>query len=127
MDEHRHQGGFRPDPLFLAIITGLVAFGIYFVVIEPMSHRHARVTTPANACINNLRQIDAAANQFALEHNKTNGDAINFPADLTPYIKLTRDYKVPSCPSGGTYHISTVGEVPACSLSNTVNPPHVLP
>ena len=48
----------------------------------------ARSTSAANACINNLRQIDAAANQFALEKNLKTGDKINFPDDLTPYIKL---------------------------------------
>ncbi|HSY19082.1 MAG TPA: hypothetical protein VK815_12135 [Candidatus Acidoferrales bacterium] len=84
-------------------------------------------TSPANNCINNLRQIDAAANQFALEHNKTNGEAIKFPDDLTPYIKLTSEDKIPPCPSGGIYHISKFGEAPTCSLSNTVSPPHVLP
>jgi type II secretory pathway pseudopilin PulG len=78
-----------------------------------------------NACINNLRQIDAAENQFAFEHHLTNGDAINFPNDLTPYIKLNRAGKIPGCPQGGIYHIGKVGETPTCSLSNAV-PPHVL-
>ena len=43
----------------------------------------ARTTSQQNACINNLRQIDAAANQFALEHKRRTGDPINFPDDLT--------------------------------------------
>ena len=84
-------------------------------------------TSPANACINNLRQIDAAAYEFALEHHLTNGDRINFPSDLTPYIKLDRKGNIPSCPHGGVYHISKVGETPTCSLSTTVVPAHVLP
>ena len=33
----------------------------------------ARATSQANACINNMRQIDAAANQFALEKGLTTG------------------------------------------------------
>ena len=57
--------------------------------------------SPALTCINNLRQIDAAANQFALENRKTNGEAINFPDDLTPYIKLNNQGKIPGCPGGG--------------------------
>src|ERR1700687_2169960 len=48
----------------------------------------ARATSQANACINNLRQIDAAASQFAIEKNKTTGSPITFPDDLTPYIKM---------------------------------------
>jgi hypothetical protein len=83
--------------------------------------------SPASACINNLRQIDAAANEFALEHHLTNGDHINFPNDLTPYIKLNKDGKIPSCPSGGIYQSSIVGVAPTCSLGTTVTPAHVLP
>ena len=43
-----------------------------------------------NACINNMRQLDAAANQLALEKALKTGDNINYPNDLTPYIKLNR-------------------------------------
>ena len=88
--------------------------------------RHSR-TSPTNACINNLRQIDAAANQFALENHLTNGSPINFPDDLTPYIKLNRAGKIPGCPQGGGYRISTVGDSPTCTLGTTVTPAHVLP
>ena len=86
-----------------------------------------RATSSGNACINNLRQIDAAANQFALEHSKTNGEAINFPNDLTPYIKLNSEGKIPGCPNGGIYHISKVGDTPTCSLGSTVTPAHIVP
>lgn len=84
-------------------------------------------TNPANTCINNLRQIDAAANQFALVNHLTNGDRINFPNDLTPYIKLNKEGKIPACPSGGIYHIGRVGKAPTCSLGTNVTPAHVLP
>jgi hypothetical protein len=88
--------------------------------------RQADAVSQANQCINNLCQIDAAANQFALEHAKRTGDYINFPSDLTPYIKLTADGKIPGCPAGGVYSISRVGDTPTCSLGNTVTPNHVL-
>jgi hypothetical protein len=84
-------------------------------------------TSAGNAYINNLRQIDGAAQQFALEKGKTNGEAINFPDDLTPYIKLNSNGKIPPCPNGGVYSIKKVGDIPTCSLSNTVTPAHVLP
>ena len=71
-----------------------------------------------NACINNLRQIDAAKQQWALEKNKT-VDAVPTEQDLLPYLK---DGVFPACPSGGTYAINAVGEVPTCSV-----PGHVLP
>jgi general secretion pathway protein G len=87
----------------------------------------ARATAQANACINNLRQIDAAAQEFALEQGKKTGDPINYPNDLTPYIKLNASSSIPPCPAGGTYSDATVGNSPTCSLSDTVTPAHVLP
>jgi prepilin-type N-terminal cleavage/methylation domain-containing protein len=87
----------------------------------------ARATSQANACINNLRQIDAAANQFALEQHKTTGGAISYPNDLTPYIKLNVVGSIPGCPAGGTYTEAVIGTSPTCSLANTVTPGHFLP
>ena len=74
----------------------------------------ARATSQANACINNLRQIDAAAQQFALENHKKTGDSINYPGDLTPYIKLNANQSIPPCPAGGNYACATVGNAPTC-------------
>jgi prepilin-type N-terminal cleavage/methylation domain-containing protein len=85
----------------------------------------ARATSQANACINNLRQIDAAANQFALEKGKTTGAAIVLTTDLTPYIKLNTNQSIPPCPAGGTYALTQVGTNPTCTLS-TLTPPHAL-
>ena len=87
----------------------------------------ARATSQANACINNLRQIDAAANQFALEQHKTTTDTINFPGDLTPYIKMNANGSIPACPANGTYSDGAVSATPTCSLGSTVTPYHQLP
>ena len=87
----------------------------------------ARATSQANACINNLRQIDSAANQWALELKATTGQAINFPNDLTPYLKMNANSSIPACPAGGTYADTAVGSQPTCSLGNTVTPGHVMP
>jgi len=87
----------------------------------------ARATSQANACINNLRQIDAAANQWALEKGQTTGTAIgsSLAADLSPYIKLNSNGSIPPCPAGGTYALAIVGTNPTCTLS-TLTPPHAL-
>jgi hypothetical protein len=69
-------------------------------------------------CINNLRQIYAAKQAWALENNKP-AEAIPTAQDLLPYFK---DGTFPVCPSGGTYTIGAVGELPTCSISG-----HVLP
>lgn len=69
-------------------------------------------------CINNLRQIDAAKQQWALENEKDT-DAVPAAEDLQPYLK---DGIFPVCPSGGTYTINAVGYDPGCSISG-----HTLP
>ncbi|MGA2279844.1 MAG: hypothetical protein ABSG80_06030 [Verrucomicrobiota bacterium] len=106
----------------------LFVIGLFVAIAIP--NRIGRRKGPgwySNVCINNLRQIDAAANEFVLEKGKTNGEPIKFPDDLTPYIKLNEYGKIPPCPSGGTYSIKKVGDKPICSLGTTVTPAHVLP
>jgi type II secretory pathway pseudopilin PulG len=78
----------------------------------------ARDTAQQNACINNLRQIDAAKKEWALENGKAGGDVPTM-ADLTPYFK---DGKFPVCPASGTYTIGAVTNPPTCSI-----PGHKLP
>ena len=87
----------------------------------------ARATSQANACINNLRQIDAAVNEFALETKLTTGATVNYPGDLTPYIKMNATSAMPPCPAGGTYSVTSVGATPTCTLANSVTPGHYLP
>jgi prepilin-type N-terminal cleavage/methylation domain-containing protein len=88
----------------------------------------ARATSQANACINNMRQLDAAVNQYALEAKKTTGYQ-PATADVTPYIKLNSGNSLPPCPAGGDYSFAPVGTTPSinCSLASTVTPPHVMP
>ena len=72
-----------------------------------------------NACINNLRQIDAAKQQWALEKNKDDA-GVPTARNLLPYLP---DGVFPACPAGGTYFINAVGELPACSIPSHVLPP----
>jgi type II secretory pathway pseudopilin PulG len=110
------------------IVAWLIALGLVGLILAVVfpNFIKARSTRASNSCINNLRQIDSAAIQFALENGKKTGDNIVFPDDLTPYVKLNTMGKIPSCPDGGIYHIAKVGDKPTCSLSSTM-PWHALP
>jgi DNA repair ATPase RecN len=85
-------------------------------VAQQLDAEAARTT-----CLNHLRQIDAAKNQWALENNKS-ATAVPTATDLAPYIKLDANGNIPGCPVGGTYTIGAVGVNPTCSI-----PGHVLP
>ncbi|HEY2328899.1 MAG TPA: hypothetical protein VGI63_03690 [Verrucomicrobiae bacterium] len=71
-----------------------------------------------NACINNLRLIDGAKQQWALEKNKAT-DAVPAEKDLLPYLK---DGIFPVCPDGGVYSINSVEAIPTCTVQG-----HILP
>jgi hypothetical protein len=69
-------------------------------------------------CINNLRHLDGAKQQWALE-NRQPAEAIPNPADIEPYLN---DGALWNCPAGGVYTLNAVGTPPTCSV-----PGHALP
>ena len=84
---------------------------------------NARKSSQAKGCINNLRQFDGAAAQWALENHKTDSDSATLANDLTPYIKLNSAGSIPPCPANGTYSTSWgVTNHPTCSLSSLPAP-----
>jgi chromosome segregation ATPase len=64
-------------------------------------------------CINNLRQIDAAKQQWAAEKSRAVGGLVNM-TDLTTYFA---NGAVPVCPAGGAYTISPIGTSPFCNIA----------
>jgi prepilin-type N-terminal cleavage/methylation domain-containing protein len=74
----------------------------------------ARGTAQKNACINNLRQVDGAKEQWALENKKSAGTAV-VDAEVNGYIKGG----APTCPGGGAYTYNAVDSNPTCSLSGS--------
>lgn len=115
-------GGFTLVEIMIvvAIIALLAA-----ILIPNLMRAGAR--SQATTCINNLRQLDTAVQQFSVEAGKHVGDVVTYPTDLTAYIRLNRTGQIPPCPGGGTYSLNTVGNQPSafCSLGSTVTPNHV--
>ena len=72
----------------------------------------ARSASQSSVCINNLRQIEAAKEQWALEKGKVNGDEV-YLLGILEYIKGGR---LPVCPQGGTYKLNRIGQPPECSI-----------
>ncbi len=89
----------------------------------------ARATSQANACINNLRQVDGAINEWALETGQTSGTAIGNISVISPYVKLNSTGGVPQCPLGNTYTLGNIGDPVqvSCPNSTLTQAPHKLP
>jgi hypothetical protein len=109
--------------IWLAIIA--VAGFIIFQILTP--NFVSSGSGPSSACINNLRQIDAAMQQWALENGITNGDTIVTEKDIQPFLGRELKGNIPRCPSGGKYTIGKLNQPPTCSIGTNANPPHVLP
>ena len=74
----------------------------------------ARGTAQKNACINNLRQIDGAKEQWALENKASAGtDTSSKTAEIETYIKGG----APKCPGGGSYTYGNVDSNPICNIA----------
>ena len=110
--------------IVVAIIELLAAIAIPNFV-------RARTTAQANACINNLRQIDSAKQQWALETRQAT-NATPVVSDIAPYLGWSGAVTVITttlvCPAGGTtanfgssYTINSVSEAPTCQILTTTH------
>ena len=84
----------------------------------------ARETARKSTCVNNLRLIDSAIQNWALENNK-NGTENVVVDSLTVYMNRGGTGQINGtgtgavkCPSGGTYVTTTVDAKPTCSKSD---------
>src|SRR5580693_8308763 len=85
---------------------------------------HARTTAQQNACINNLRQIDGAKQEWALE-NRAGATTVPTSANLQPYMGRGSNGSLPVCPldpANGfvtSYNPNSLQVAPACLISPT--------
>ena len=99
--------------MIVVAIIGLLA------AIAIPNFARARATAQQNACINNLRIVDAAKEQWALETNRNIGAAC-VAANIDPYIKGTTVATI--CPADAartfatSYTIGVLGADPVCLI-----------
>jgi len=92
----RRAGFTLVEIMIVVAIIGLLA------AIAIPNFVKARNTAQSNACINNMRQIESAIQQWALETRKKDTDGI-VSASIALYIK---GEKMPECPGGGEYRLA---------------------
>ncbi len=111
--QNNRKAGFTLVEIMIVVaIIGLLA------AIAIPNFVKARATAQKNACIANLKQIDGAVQQWALEQKKVATDTYAVSdATLLAYMKGSL---LPACPGGGAYAAgATVSGAPTCSLSGT--------
>src|SRR3954469_21421331 len=105
------------------IMIVVLIIGILLAIAVP-NFIKARETSRSKSCVANLKQIEAAKEQWCMDFKQA-ATATPGTADLygtTNYVKNT-----PGCPSGGTYSIGDMSPRPTCSIGTGATPAHVLP
>jgi hypothetical protein len=83
------------------------------------NYMRVRATTVHYSCINNLRMLDAAKEQWALAEDKPEGADV-VENEVLQYVN--KGATLPVCPQGGRYTLGPIGQRPTCSF-----PGHQLP
>jgi prepilin-type N-terminal cleavage/methylation domain-containing protein len=96
----------------IMIVVALV--GLLCAIAVPAFIR-SRQRSQATVCINNLRQIDSAKQQWAIEMGK-GGSALPDQSDIAPFFP--RNNLPTNCPAEGVYDINQISNPPACTLTN---------
>ena len=79
-----------------------------------------RVTSSGGAYINNLRLLDSAKKQWAMENQKSK-EAVPKWEDMKVYVGRGTNGILPTCPDNGIYTLGRVNQHTTCSF-----PGHVL-
>jgi prepilin-type N-terminal cleavage/methylation domain-containing protein len=108
---NRKSGFTLVEIMIVVAIIGLLA------AIAIPNFVRARQTSQTNACINNLRIIDAAKQQWGLEKGQLT-TATPASSDIVPYLGRSGTV-MPACPLTGVYIINALSVVPTCPNVNS--------
>ena len=100
-------------PLLWIVLLGVPLLLMGAVTLPCFSP--ATKTAQKNACVNNLRQIEGATEQWCLEKQIQPGTPLR-QTEISAYIKGGW----PTCPQGGVYTMVKVGSLPKCSMGHSL-------
>lgn len=104
------QGFTLVEIMIVVAIIGLLA------AIAIPSFMKARTTSQANACINNLRMLEAGKEQWALAMKQKAGQSIALTDEAAVLAYVKNPTSATNCPGGGIINFQAVGTNATCSL-----------
>jgi hypothetical protein len=108
--------GMKKAVLLACCVIALLCVGV-------VSYVKARDRSQWAACIGNLRQLEGAKSQVAINLDLKKDDTMDSEERLKEFFGLLDGQM--ECPSGGTYTINPIGVEATCSLGESMN--HQLP
>lgn len=93
----------------------VVAVLAILIAVSVPNYLKAGQISKKTVCINNLKQISNAVDQWVIEHNASRGMVPSAQQEEEIYLYIKNGK--PTCPSGGTYEIYSIGTVPQVGCS----------
>lgn len=106
INQNRKSGFTLVEIMIVVAIIGLLA------AIAIPNFVKARSKAQATSCIQNMKAIEGAKEQWAIENKKTDGASTSgSESAIDAFLKAA-----PVCQGGGTYTYGAIGTAPTCSL-----------
>ena len=92
----------------IMIVVAIIAIALAIAV--PNYFRMSSISK-RTVCVNNLKKIAAAVDQWAIDNNMSQGTSISGELEDSIYSNYLRGGR-PKCPAGGEYVINSLGSSP---------------
>src|ERR1041385_1868053 len=102
-----HKGFTLVEIMIVVLIIGIL------LAIAVPNFIKARETSRAKSCVANLKQIESAKEQWAMD---TKAAATATPGSTDLYGPSSYTRNTPTCASGGTYTIGDMNTRPSCGI-----------
>jgi len=97
----------------IMIVCAIIAIALAIAI---PNYFHMTDVSKRTVCINNLRKITSAVEQYAIDNNIPGGASLSSQQEADLYASYLHGGK-PICPGGGDYTINAVGVNPQVQCS----------